>query len=112
MKQIKILSIFLLVLVCYFVVSLTGVLAADTSPPQLEISTSEGHFKNHTIILHGRVTDESGVQSVTINGEEATGTFTNIHFFWYSIAYTLSLKDSGAYRLRRSMIHYREHVEF
>jgi len=58
------------------------VLATDTTPPQLEISTEEGHYRNQSIILHGMAVDESGIRSVMINGENTTGTYTNIHYFW------------------------------
>ena len=78
----------LILFILYTSASIIGILAADTTPPQLEISTEEGQVRNQTIILHGMAVDESGIQSVTVNGIETTGTFTNIHYFWV-LPYTL-----------------------
>lgn len=50
----------LLLFILYTSASNIGILAADTTPPQLEISTEEGHVRNQTIIIHGMAVDESG----------------------------------------------------
>jgi len=55
---------------------------ADIGPPQLEIRTPAGNIRNSTVILHGMAYDENGIQKVTVNGANASGTRTTVHYFW------------------------------
>lgn len=71
---------FLLSIACYF--GIQAFASTDNEGPTLEISTPSGHIRDSFVILHGMAIDESGIQKVLINGEETSGTFTNIHYFW------------------------------
>jgi hypothetical protein len=80
---VKSLSLILTLLFLLSMFSPHQILAeTDTTLPQLEISTPSKQIWNSTVILHGTAIDESGIQKVTVNGIKASGTFTNIHFFW------------------------------
>lgn len=54
----------------------------DTTPPQIRCYPDQKPVWNSTYYLHGMAVDESGIESLYVNGEDVNATKTEIHLFW------------------------------
>ncbi len=67
----------------------------DTTPPQLEIDWPRNYYNvpSSTIVINGRVYDESGIQKVTVNGSVVEKYWKEgVHCFWQK---TVSLVEGS-----------------
>jgi len=98
MKKIGYSLVIIFFLVNMLVITLTPSLypvanaETDTTPPQLTIFDKNFNTPDPEVIVHGHCIDESGIQNVTVNGQSATGYFSDIHYSWQR---TISLTEGA-----------------